>query len=249
MRILLAPDKFRQTLSQHEAAAAMAEGVSRALPDAEIRSLPMADGGEGTLSVLVADRAQPLSLSVVDPLGAPRQALCARTPDGVGYVEVAQCSGLSLVPPEQRDPLGASSRGTGQAIIQMSRNCSEVRVGIGGSASTDGGTGAGRAAGFRFLDKSGRDLPEGGGYLGELAAIGAPATGAVRVVALCDVLVPLTGPSGAAHGFAAQKGASLEEVQKLEDGLLNLAAVIERDLGVGVEHLPGAGAGLSLIHI
>lgn len=243
MRILLAPDKFKQTLTQHQAVAAMAEGVLRALPDAEVRSLPMADGGEGTLSILVPDRKHHLEVPVVDPLGAPRRAACARTPEGIGYVEMSLCSGLTLLLPDRLDALRASSKGTGQAIVQLSRDADEVWVGIGGSASTDGGTGAARALGYRFRDRGGDELPEGGGALVDLGAIEPPEVSAVPVVGLCDVMVPLTGPAGAAHGFASQKGAPAEDVLKLEEGLLNLAALIQRDLGVAVETLPGAGAG------
>jgi len=243
MRILLAPDKFKQTLTQEQAAAAMAEGVVRSLSGAVVRSLPMADGGEGTLLVLVPDRREHLAIPVTGPMGEITSATCARTPDGTGYVEMALCSGLGLVSPHRRDAIRASSRGTGEAMVRLLQDCREVRVGVGGSASTDGGTGAARAAGLRFLDRSGREVPEGGGHLADVASIDVPERPTISVTALCDVMVPLAGSEGAAMRFASQKGASRGDVMRLEAGLFNLAEVIERELGVDLSELPGAGAG------
>jgi len=248
--ILIAPDKFKETLSAGEVARAIAEGARRVFPEAEMEIHPLGDGGEGTLEALVTAIGGRVETTLVSgPLGAPVPAPLGRLDDGRVALEAAAASGLTLVPRGCRDALRASSRGTGELILAGldETEPTAVIVGIGGSASTDGGTGAASAAGWRFLDARGHELPPGGGALVDLARI--DGTGADRRPARCpivgatDIDNPLFGGRGAAHVFGPQKGASPEEVTLLDDGLANLAGVVERDLD-GDPGLPGsAGAG------
>lgn len=240
MKVVVAADKFRGTLTAIQACGAMASGVARARPDAVIEVVPLADGGEGTMDVLLdATSGTSVHLRVGGPLGDPIDAPLGLLAD-CAVIEMASCSGLRVAP--RLAPLEASSRGVGEAIAQVAnRDAGTVMLCIGGSASTDGGTGAARAVGWRFLDAFGRDLPEGGGSLHLLRAIvpgremSMPA-----IVGLCDVNVPL---QGSAAMFAPQKGATPSEVAVLEEGLARLGEAIRSDLSVEVARLPGAGAG------
>jgi glycerate kinase len=249
MNVLIAPDKFKGTLDAPAVARAMEKGARRALPDASIVVLPLADGGEGTVAAcLSALGGELLSVDVSGPLGEPVRAAWARLSDGRAALEMSSASGLSLVEEGRRDALAASSRGTGEVLrVARSRGATSVVVGIGGSASTDGGTGAAGALGWRFLDGRGRELPPGGGPLRSLRRIdGEGAEGrdtGGEVVGACDVDNPLLGPRGAAHGFAPQKGAARAEVALLEEGLVVLAERIRADLGLDVAGRWGAGAG------
>lgn len=240
MKVVVAADKFRGTLTAVQACTAMASGVAGARPDALIEVMPLADGGEGTMDVLVdATSGARVDLRVAGPLGDPIDAPLGLLADGA-VIEMALCSGLRVAP--RLAPLEASSHGVGDAIAQVAtRDVGTVMVCIGGSASTDGGTGAARALGWRFLDASGRELPEGGGSLHLLRAI-APGreVSLPSIVGLCDVNVGL---EGSAALFAPQKGATPSEVIVLEEGLARLDEVIRSDLSVDVARLPGAGAG------
>jgi len=249
--ILIAPDKFKETLSASEVARAIAEGARRVFPDAGIQIHPLGDGGEGTLEALVAAIGGRVETAAVSgPLGAPVHAPLGRLDDGRVALEVAAASGLTLVPPARRDALRASSRGTGELILASldGTEPTTVIVGIGGSASTDGGIGAASVAGWRFLDARGHELPAGGGALVDLREI--DGTGADPRLARCsitgatDIDNPLFGGRGAAHVFGPQKGASPEQVTLLDDGLANLADLVERDLGgdPGLAGSAGAGA-------
>ena len=241
----MAPDKFKGTLSAGEAADAIAAGVASVFPEARISSVPMADGGEGTLDVLMRCKGGRLiELEVEDPLGHPVMAPIGLFEDGGAVVEMATASGLQLVT-GRNDPLRASSRGTGRSIaraIEVTGN-GPLIVGVGGSASTDGGTGAASAIGWRFLDRRGSGLPPGGVELARLESIAAPGTIPRNVVAACDVLTALTGEAGAARRFAPQKGATPEQVEQLEAGLLRLEEVVLRELAIDLRGVPGAGAG------
>ena len=222
----------------------MAEGVRRALPTVELVLVPMADGGDGTLAILTEALGGELSFAEVrGPLGEPLRAPLGLLSDGSAVVEMALASGLQTT--VDSAPLRASSVGTGQLIANARRRVPDGRVivGVGGSASTDGGTGAATAVGWRFLDGGGRDLPPGGGSLEDLAAIVAPDRIPERIVAACDVMSPPIGETGAARRFAPQKGAAPHEVERLERGLERLLDVIERDVGVDLASLPGGGAG------
>ncbi|MDP9068504.1 MAG: glycerate kinase [Actinomycetota bacterium] len=239
MRALIAPDKFKGTLSAPAAALAIAEGVREALPSAVISLCPLADGGSGTVDALLdAVDGQKRYVSTTDPWGVPIRAPVAALADGSVCIETAA--------PEMRDAVAADSGGTGRALIEAAAlsPTRTVLVAVGGTASTDGGVGLARALGWRFVDAHGQPLPPGGGALAELARIEAPTERIdANVIGLCDVDTPLLGAAGAARRFGPQKGASPEQVELLERGLTTLARVIERDLDLDVERLPHAGAG------
>ncbi|MDQ3954768.1 MAG: glycerate kinase [Actinomycetota bacterium] len=248
MRVVVAPDKFKGTLSALEAAEAIASGVRNVHPRAEVVLVPVADGGEGTCDLLVKYHGgESLEVTATDPLGRPIEANVWLLEGRKIGVEMAAASGLSLLKAEERDALRASSRGTGELArvgIELFPQADSLTFFIGGSASTDGGTGAARAFGWRFLDPTGRDLSEGGGSLDDLAGIDPPPRGlALSVLGACDVTSPLAGSEGAARLFAPQKGASSSDVERLETGLQKLGSVVERELGHDVVTLEGAGAG------
>ena len=251
MLILIAPDKFKETLVASEVAQAIAEGARRVFPDAGIETIALGDGGEGTLEALtsaVGGRVETVQVS--GPLGAPVDAPLGRLDDGRVALEVAAASGLTLVPRARRDAVGASSRGTGELILAGldATEPTTAIVGIGGSASTDGGSGAASAAGWRFLDRRGHELPPGGGALVNLAEIDGtgvdPRLSRCSIQGATDIDNPLVGERGAAQVFGPQKGASPEQVTLLDDGLANLAALVERDTGSdpGLPASDGAGA-------
>ena len=251
MRVLVAPDKFRGTLTAAQAAGAIAAGWHRERPADEIDEVPMADGGEGTLGALVAALGGELrSVRVSDPLGDPVDASfgIVVTPSGpTAVIELARASGLALVGEARRNALRASSRGTGELVLAAAREgVGEILVCLGGSASTDGGAGIAAALGVRLLDRAGRPLPDGGRGLLELDRV--DATGLervvrpIRIVVACDVDDPLTGPNGSARVYGPQKGASADDVLLLERALAHYAAVVHRDLGIDLRSLPGGGA-------
>ena len=248
MKVIVAPDKFKGSLSAPDAARAIGRGVARADPDATIDLVPMADGGEGTVEALVeATGGEYREEPVTGPLGEPVLARYGRLGDGrTAVIEMASASGLVLVPHDRRDPLRASTFGTGE-VIRSAAEDGIVRliVGIGGSATNDGGAGLAQALGFRLLDADGRDLPPGGGSLDRLDRI----IGAdpdlllgVTVEVACDVDNPLCGPRGASRIYGPQKGASPSQVETLDANLAHFARIIERDLGVAVADRPGSGA-------
>jgi glycerate kinase len=251
MRVLAAPDKFRGTLTASQAASAIAAGWRRERPSDEVDEVPMADGGEGTLDALVAALGGELrTVRVSGPLGDPADASFGMivTPSGpTAVIELARGSGLALVGEARRDPLRASSRGTGDLVLAAAREgAGEILVCLGGSASTDGGAGIAAALGVRLLDRAGRPVPDGGRGLLELERV--DATGLeqvvrrIRFVVACDVDDPLTGPRGAARVYGPQKGASPDDVLLLERALAHYAAVIHRDLGLDLRSLRGGGA-------
>ncbi|MGH2556259.1 MAG: glycerate kinase family protein [Actinomycetota bacterium] len=251
MRVLVAPDKFKGTLTAEAAAQAIARGWERGDPSAQVEVVPMADGGEGTLDALVAAlRGERFTQRVSGPLGDPVQAEFAVVPaeEGrLGVVEMARASGLSLIPPARRDPKRTTTRGTGELILSACRTGVErVLVCIGGSATNDGGGGMAQAVGIRLLDADGRDLRPGGATLLDLATIDMsgldPSVAGTTFVVATDVDNPLTGPQGASAVYGPQKGASPEDVALLDSALGHLAAVIHRDLARDVRDEPGAGA-------
>ena len=251
MRVLVAPDKFRGTLSASAAASAIGRGWQRGDPAAHVTLLPMADGGEGTLDVLVeALHGETVEVAVTGPFGEPLSAPFGLVvADGVrtGVVEMARASGLALVGRAHPDPKAATTRGTGELIVAAVHSGIErLLVTVGGSATNDGGAGMAQALGFRLLDADGRDLGPGGGELLRLARIDAagadPATRGIDVIVATDVDNPLTGPEGASATYGPQKGATPADVDLLDRGLSRLAAIVRRDLGADVERLPGGGA-------
>ena len=218
----------------------MALGVRDALPSARVLIMPVADGGDGLIDVIPGRRR---IVTAKGPLGEPVRApflLSGRT----AVIEMARASGLALVPPARRDVMRATSYGTGQLIAAALRaGARTIVVGLGGSATNDGGAGVAQALGARLLDGRGRDLPPGARPLSRLARIewsGPPA--GVRFIAVSDVTNPLTGPTGSARVFGPQKGATPSQVRRLEEGLMNWGNRLKTDLGRDVARRPGAGA-------
>ena len=242
--VLVAPAAFKGTMGPGSVSAAMLQGVRRALPDARVVLRPVSDGGNGLLEVCQALEGGALqTVEVGGPRGQPVQARWLRR-GSAAVIETAEACGLHLLPPQERDPLLASTRGVGELVLAALRGgASEIVLGLGGSGTVDGGTGMARALGWRFADAAGTPLPEGGGSLKNLHRIEPPADApAARVEALCDVDNPLTGPRGAARVFAPQKGAGPADVEILESGLARLAEVLESQFGRPVAESPGSGA-------
>lgn len=246
MKILLAPDKFRGSLTAAEVCEAMSEGIRKALPNAEILAIPMADGGEGTAEILTHNAGgQMHSVSVSDPLGRKIMAEFGLAADGkTAYLEMAAASGLRLLQSHERNPLQTSTFGTGELIQEaLNKGAQQLILGIGGSATTDGGVGMAAALGWRFEDKSGRNLVPNGGSLGQIQKIIPPANFTqINIQVACDVTAPLYGPTGAACVYASQKGANAEMVVQLDEGLKHLANLIQRDFGVDLAQVAGTGA-------
>ncbi|HET9110930.1 MAG TPA: glycerate kinase [Ktedonobacterales bacterium] len=253
LKIVVAPQALKGSLDAPEVGAAIAATLSVALPDAQVVVVPVADGGEGTTSALVsATGGQLLSARVTGPLGSPVDAtwgmLGGDLPDGpVGVIEMASAAGLPLISPERRDPLRATTRGVGELIIHaLDTGCRSIILGLGGSATNDGGAGMAQALGARLLDADGHDLPPGGAALAHLARIDIshlnPRLADTSIRVACDVTNPLCGPRGASAVYGPQKGADAEAVVALDAALAHYAEVIRRDLGRDVAEVPGAGA-------
>ena len=249
MRIIIAPDKFKGSLSAREAAQAISRGLSGGWPEAELTSCPLADGGEGTLEVLVhATGGKTVACDVTGPLGEARRAPLGILGDGkTAVVEMAAASGLVLVPPGKRDPRYTTTLGTGDLIrAALDMGMRRIIVGIGGSATNDGGSGMASALGVRFLDDYGDDLSPGAIYLNNLETLDMggldPRILQTRIVVASDVNNPLLGEEGASHVYATQKGASEYDVELLESGLTRLSEAVSAALVPGLEKKPGAGA-------
>jgi glycerate kinase len=274
MRIVLAPDSFKESLSARQACEAIARGIRSVHADAEIDAIPMADGGEGTVDALVSATGGTLRrTTVTGPLGEPVEAtwgLLGGSGPLAAVIEMAAASGLALVPPDRRNPLLTTTYGTGELIrAALAHGVKRVIIGIGGSATTDGGTGAAQALGVEFLDSAGRLIPPPmtGAKLAAIAHIkcgtgvspvecgtgvspvnSAPGShqptqeSGISILVACDVDNPLCGPRGAAAIYGPQKGATPEMVEQLDQDLAHLAEIIERDLGKNVRDFPGAGA-------
>ncbi len=249
MRVVIAPDSFKGSLSAQAAAEAMARGVRAVFPEAELRLVPIADGGEGTVDALVsATGGRIAETRVTGPLGEPVLARWGVLGDGAtAVIEMAAASGLSLVPAERRDPRVTSTRGTGELIrAALDAGLHRLVIGIGGSATNDGGAGMARALGIRFLDAARRELPEGGAALVRLERIdllGAdPRLAGAEILVACDVDNPLTGPRGAAAVYGPQKGATPEMIAALDLALARFARVAAAATGREVSTVPGAGA-------
>ncbi len=249
MKVVVAPNAFKGSLSASQAAAAIARGVREVFPDAEVFEVPVADGGDGTVEALVsAHHGTYLTADVEGPLGDPVRAtyglIDARR---TGVLELASASGLTLIPAERRDPRTASTFGFGQLLEAVRRTgAGQIIAGIGGSATNDGGAGMAQALGYRLLDSAGTDLTRGGAALARLERIDPagfdPGWRSVNVMVACDVTNPLTGPQGASAVYGPQKGAGDEMIRELDAALARFASVIERDLGKRVADVPGAGA-------
>lgn len=249
MRIVIAPDSFKGSLSSLEVAQAMERGVKKVLPESTTILLPLSDGGEGLVdSLVVASGGKLVEYEVQGPLGSPVRAKMGLLGDGhTAVIEMAQASGLTLIGEEQRNPLITSTFGTGQLMQKaLDLGCTKLIIGIGGSATNDGGMGMAQALGFRFLDAEGQPLGSGGGELARLVTIDTsqvdPRLQHVQIEVACDVDNPLTGPRGAAHIYGPQKGATPPMVEFLDEALANYDRVLQKDLGQNVGLTPGAGA-------
>lgn len=249
MRIVIAPNAFKGSLSSVEAAEAIARGWRAATPRDRLTLVPLADGGDGTLDAVAACReAESARMKVRAPLGRPiRSRYLILKDEPTAVVEMALASGLALLKPEERNPLRARSDGTGELIRDaLSRGCGRVVVGIGGSATNDGGAGIARAVGWRFLDSRGREVEPRGGNLEKIRTIDSskvmPELKKASIIIASDVKNPLLGPEGATRVYGPQKGATAADMKLLEAGLRNLADVVKKQLDKDYAGRPGAGA-------
>ena len=249
MKIVVAPDSFKGSITALQAAAAMEQGLRRVFPNAVIEKIPMADGGEGTVQSLVdATGGHIRTERVLAPLGNEVNAEFGILADGeTAVIEMAAASGLTLVPADKRNPLHTTTYGTGQLIhTALELGCSRLIIGIGGSATNDGGAGMAEALGVKLLNAKGKPIPHGGHGLGQLTSIDItgihPAIAETETVVACDVNNPLTGPKGASHVYGPQKGATPEMVETLDTHLAHFDRLLTRTLGKSFSDIPGAGA-------
>ncbi len=249
MNIIVAPDSFKGSLTAAQAADAIVQGVRDVLPEAEIVSIPLADGGEGTVEALVlASRGRLVHQKATGPLGEQVEATFGVLGDDVtGVVEMAAAAGLPLVPPEKRNPLLTTTYGVGELMLgALEEGCKRLIVGLGGSATSDGGAGMAQALGVKLLAADGSELKRGAAALMSLEHIDMaerdPRVGSAKIYAASDVTNPLCGPQGAAAVYGPQKGANERTVAMLDKALAKLAQVMEQDVGVEVRELAGAGA-------
>ena len=249
IHIVIAPQAFKQSVAARTAALAIRRGILRAVPDAATTLIPVADGGDGTLAALIdTTNGRYFTTSVTGPLGDDITAQWGVMGDGqTAVIEMALASGLALIPDDRRNPRTATTYGTGQLIAAaLDAGYTRVIVGLGGSATNDGGTGMASALGVRFLDDAGNELPPGGAALASLAHVDAsgahPALAGATLIGATDVTNPLCGDTGASAIFGPQKGATPAMVAELDGCLANLARVIRADLGVDVLDTPGSGA-------
>ncbi|MBK5142353.1 glycerate kinase [Budviciaceae bacterium BWR-B9] len=249
MKIVIAPDSFKESLSAMQVATAIQQGFHEIYPDAEYIKVPMADGGEGTVvSMVEATGGQYFRQSVTGPLGQPVDGYWGLMGDGkTAVIEMAAASGLHHVPPELRNPLLTTSQGTGELVLAaLALGVKHIILGIGGSATNDGGAGMMQALGVQFKDAQGNSLNVGGGALSNLADIDVsgldPRLADVTITVACDVNNPLCGPSGASAIFGPQKGATPEMVKTLDAALFSYGLLIEKVTGNSVLNAAGAGA-------
>jgi glycerate kinase len=248
MKVLVASDSFKGSLSSIQVGEAVTAGIKNIFPEAVVRVIPIADGGEGTVEALVtAGGGKYQTKTVSSPLGEPVSAVFGMLPDGTAIIEMAAASGLPLVPPARRNPLTATTRGTGELIkAALDEGASGILIGIGGSATNDGGAGMVQALGGKLLDRQGRELAPGGAALAELWKIDVSGMDdrlqEVPITVICDVDNPLCGPRGASAVYGPQKGANSEMVRQLDGCLRHYAEVIKDQLGIDIRDISGAGA-------
>lgn len=245
--ILIAPDAFKESLAANQVAYFLKKGIEKALPDSTFDIAPVTDGGEGFLKVLTEGTGGTLqTFSVQDALMRPVKADIGFSGDRqTAFIEMATASGLELILPEERNPLIASTFGTGEMINHaIDTECKKIVIGIGGSATNDGGAGMAQALGAKFLNKDGQELSPGGKQLSELCEIDLSSfeKNLPEILVACDVSNPLTGPNGASAIYGPQKGATPEMVQQLDAALKNYAEIIRKQLNIDIKNIPGAGA-------
>ena len=248
MKIIIAPDSFKGSASAKEVGASVKRGIEAIIPHAKIKLIPLADGGEGTGDILVETLGgRWIDLEVTGPSGNKVMSKYGVIEDNIAIIEMAKASGLMLVKDGKLDPLLSTTYGTGELIKHaLEMGYKKIYVGIGGSASTDGGMGMAQALGYSFLDIDGKELPLGGGRLSDLAQIVGVNRNRLlddaKIIVLSDVENPLYGENGAAYVYGPQKGANKEEVELLDKGLRHYAKIIERGLGINITDKKGMGA-------
>ncbi len=248
MKIIIAPDSFKGSASAKEVGASVKRGIEAIIPHAKIKLIPLADGGEGTGDILVETLGgRWIDLEVKGPSGNKVMSKYGVIEDNIAIIEMAKASGLMLVKDGKLDPLLSTTYGTGELIKHaLEMGYKKIYVGIGGSASTDGGMGMAQALGYSFLDIDGKELPLGGGRLSDLAQIVGVNRNRLlddaKIIVLSDVENPLYGENGAAYVYGPQKGANKEEVELLDKGLRHYAKIIERGLGINITDKKGMGA-------
>ena len=249
MKIVIAPDSYKESLSALDVATAIEAGFQEIYPDAEYVKLPVADGGEGTVEAMVAaTQGRLVQVTVTGPLNKPVDAFSGLSGDErCAFIEMAAASGLESVPPACRNPLLTTTWGTGELIRHaLDAGVQQIIIGIGGSATNDGGAGMVQALGGKLLTADNQQIASGGGALEQLARIDLSELDSrladCRIDVACDVTNPLTGPEGATAVFGPQKGATAEMIVRLDRALAHYARIIQRDLAVDVLHLEGGGA-------
>jgi glycerate kinase len=248
MKIVIAPDSYKESLSAMEVANAIEAGFREIYPNAEYVKMPVADGGEGTVDAMVAATGgRKISVSVTGPTGKPVMAEWGLIDPQTAVIEMAAASGLERISAVERNPLITTTYGTGEMIrAALDLGVKQFIIGIGGSATNDGGAGMLQALGYRLLDQHGRDIPRGGAGLSDLATIDIssadPRLQDCQFKVACDVTNPLTGPMGAAQVFGPQKGADAAMVALLDENLKHYARIVTQELGTDVEFVPDAGA-------
>ncbi len=252
MKIIVVPDSFKGSLSAIQAATAIERGIQNAAPrkekPVEIIKIPMADGGEGTVEAIIsAIGGRIVTATVLNPLGQATESFLGILPNNTAVIEMAAASGLNLIEPHLRNPLLTTTYGTGQLIqAALDNDCTDIIIGVGGSATNDGGVGMAQALGIKFTDENGSPLAFGGGMLDQLRHIDIsgldPRAKKVRFTVASDVKNPLCGSEGASAVYGPQKGATPEMVALLDQNLRHLAKVIQNHLGVDITEIPGSGA-------
>lgn len=248
MGILIAVDSFKGSLSSLEVGEAIARGIQRVSPSTITEIIPMADGGEGTVEAIVQSSQGKLCYKeVTSPIGEKVKAVFGQLPNNKVVIEMASASGLPLVPTNFRNPLHTTTKGTGELIREaLNLGAKEILIGIGGSATNDGGAGMAQALGAKLLNSNGEEIDGSGGSLGELAHIDLsdldPRLKDTKITVMCDVDNPLCGPRGASAVYGPQKGATPEMVEKLDKNLAHFAQKIQETIGQDFKDIPGAGA-------
>ena len=248
MKLLFASDSFKGSLSSEQTAVLLEKAAREVFGEAECSSVPVADGGEGTIdAVIAAEHGEKIEVEVYGPLFERTKAFYGKLDDRRAVIEMAAASGLPMVPVSQRNPLFTTTYGTGELIRDaLNRGFRDISIAIGGSATNDGGMGCARALGVRFLDKAGNELQGTGGDLALVDSIDVsdmdPRIRETKITVMCDVTNPLTGPEGATYTFGAQKGATPDIQDQLEGGMINYKNIIIRQFGTDPDTIKGAGA-------
>ena len=248
MKMLLASDSYKGSLSTLQVAEQIKKGVKKVFPEAEFMCVPVADGGEGTVDAMVSNLGGSYrTVEVTGPDGSRITAKYGILNSGIAVIEMAAASGLPIIPKEKRNVMTATTYGTGELIkAALSEDCSQIYIGVGGSATNDGGIGMAQALGYSFLDKNGDEVGFGGGELIRIEKIDSsgadPRLKDKQIIVMSDVINPLCGESGAAAIYGPQKGATPRQVDELDKGLKHLAEIIKAQMGIDLEGLPGAGA-------